>query len=65
MNLTDSEKILLDGQEGPARQRAMKLLVEYGEALGATRLVDTNNNMHRPCGGAALQARIRIKDEQY
>lgn len=47
MKLTDDEKALLDGQEGLARQKAMELLVKYGEALGAERLVDTNN----VCGG--------------
>jgi short-subunit dehydrogenase involved in D-alanine esterification of teichoic acids len=34
---------MLDGVEGPAVQKAMDLLVRYGEALGAERLVDTNN----------------------
>src|SRR5487761_2775476 len=34
---------MLDGEQGPARQKAMDLLVRYGEALGAERLVDTNN----------------------
>lgn len=43
MILTDEEKALLDGSEGLARQKAMELLVRYGEALGAERLVDTNN----------------------
>lgn len=43
MKLTDEEKALLDGKEGPARQKAMELLVRYGEALGAEKLVDTNN----------------------
>ncbi len=43
MKLTDSEKAMLDGREGPARQKAMELLVRYGEALGAERFVDTNN----------------------
>ena len=43
MKLADDEKAVLDGKEGPARQRAMDLLVRYGEALGAERLVDTNN----------------------
>lgn len=33
-----------DGQPGAeTRQKAMNLLVRYGEALGAERLVDTNN----------------------
>ncbi len=43
MRLADDEKAMLDGKEGPARQKAMDLLVRYGEALGAERLIDTNN----------------------
>jgi predicted aconitase len=43
MKLTDQEKAMLEGREGRARQKAMDLLVRYGEALGAERLVDTNN----------------------
>ena len=43
MTLTDSEKALLDGREGKARQKAMELLVRYAEALGAERFVDTKN----------------------
>lgn len=47
MRLTDGEKAMLDGAEGRARAHAMDLLVRYGVALGAERLVDTNN----VCGG--------------
>src|SRR5262245_10863681 len=43
MKLTDSEKAVLDGREGKAKQKAMDLLVRYAEALGAERFVDTNN----------------------
>jgi predicted aconitase len=43
MNLTDTEKMMLDGREGLAVQKAMELLVRYGDALGAECLVDTNN----------------------
>src|SRR6185503_7028875 len=43
MQLTDSEKAMLDGRDGKARQKAMELLVRYGEALGAERFVDTKN----------------------
>ena len=43
MRLTDEEQKMLDGGEGPAVQKAMDLLVRYGEALGAERLVRTNN----------------------
>jgi predicted aconitase len=43
MHLTDDEKSILDGAKGPARQIAMELLVKYGEALGAEKLIATNN----------------------
>jgi predicted aconitase len=43
MKLTDSEQAMLDGREGPAKQKAMDLLVRYGEALGVERFVDTTN----------------------
>jgi len=43
MKLTDSEKAMLDGKEGKTVQRAIDFLIRYGEALGAERLVDTNN----------------------
>lgn len=47
MKLTDEEKAILGGAEGPARAHAMDLLIRYGHALGAERLVETNN----VCGG--------------
>ncbi|UIY29640.1 aconitase X [Neorhizobium galegae] len=43
MNLTDHEKAMYDGEHGRAKARAMDLLVRYGEALGAERLIETNN----------------------
>lgn len=43
MLLTAEEKAMLDGAEGMAVQKAMEILVHYGEALGAERLVDTKN----------------------
>jgi predicted aconitase len=43
LKLTDSEKSMLDGRDGKARQKAMELLVRYAEALGAERFVDTRN----------------------
>ncbi|MGP0090335.1 MAG: aconitase X [Xanthobacteraceae bacterium] len=43
MRLTDAEQAMLDGQGGRAKQRAMDLLVRYGEALGAERLVGVTN----------------------
>lgn len=43
MQLTDEERAMADGRDGPAVQRAMDLLLRYGRALGAERLVATNN----------------------
>ncbi|MDE3076801.1 MAG: DUF521 domain-containing protein, partial [Chloroflexota bacterium] len=43
MRLSDDEQRMLDGREGPAKQKAMDVLVRYGEALGADRLIDTRN----------------------
>ena len=43
MRLTDHEKAMLDGSHGAAKARAMDLLLRYGQALGAERLVETNN----------------------
>jgi predicted aconitase len=43
MKLTDSEQAMIDGREGKAKQKAMELLVRYGEALNCERFVDTTN----------------------
>ncbi|MPW24238.1 DUF521 domain-containing protein [Alkalibaculum sp. M08DMB] len=43
MKLTNSEKAMLEGQEGEAVQKAMEMLVRYGEALGAEKFIDTTN----------------------
>jgi predicted aconitase len=43
MKLTSEERSMLDGTQGKAKQKAMELLVRYGEALGAERLVATDN----------------------
>ena len=43
MRLNDDEKAMFDGRDGEAVALAMDLLVRYGDALGAERLVDTNN----------------------
>lgn len=43
MKLTEEESSMRDGAEGGAVAAAMDLLIRYGEALGAERLVDTRN----------------------
>lgn len=43
MQLTNAEKAMRDGADGPAVAKAMDLLIRYGEALDAPRLVETQN----------------------
>ena len=43
MILTDTERAMADGAQGPAVARAMDLLLRYGRALGAERLVECGN----------------------
>ena len=43
MILDDHERSMLDGASGPARRKAMELLVRYAEALGTDRFVETDN----------------------
>ncbi len=43
MKLQRDELEMLDGKHGLAVQRAMELLVKYGDALGAERFCNTNN----------------------
>lgn len=63
MKLTDDEKAMLDGKEGPAKQKAMDLLVRYGNALGAERLVDTNNVCGTVVATNPLCGNLRPKQE--
>ena len=62
MKLTDDEKEMLDGRKGKARQKAMELLVRYGEALGAERFVDTTNVAGVP-GQASVFLQNYYKDK--
>lgn len=43
MRLTEDEKAMRDGAEGPAVAAAMDLLIRYGEALDCERLCDVRN----------------------
>lgn len=49
MKLTDEEKATLDGREGEVMQRAMEVLVRYGDAMGADRLLDVDNVAFAVC----------------
>jgi len=43
MKLESDEKEMLEGKYGLAKQKAMELLLDYGEALGAEKFINTNN----------------------
>lgn len=43
MHLTEEETSMLNGEKGPAVQKAMQILVALGEGFGAERLVPVNN----------------------
>lgn len=43
MQLTDAERAMRDGANGEAVAAAMDLLIRYGEALGAEKLIETDN----------------------
>jgi hypothetical protein len=64
MKLTDDEKAMLDGRKGKACQKAMDLLVRYGDALGAERFVDTNNIAGVP-GSVTSFLKNHYKDQSF
>jgi len=46
LRLTPEEEDVLAGSEGPVLQKVMRTVVQYGEALGAERLVDISGDGH-------------------
>ncbi len=61
VKLADDEKAMLDGKGGPAKQKAMELLVKYADALNCERFVDTNNIAGVP-GSSTLFLKDYYKD---
>lgn len=61
VDLKKDELEMLDGVQGRAKQRAMELLVDYADALGAEKFVDTNN-VHLFIGFHPYPEVIDIKD---
>jgi hypothetical protein len=61
VKLADDEKAMLDGKDGPAKQKAMELLVKYAEALNCERFVATNNIAGVP-GSSTLFLKDYYKD---
>lgn len=43
MRLSPADERMLSGEDGPAVQAAIELLVRYGDLMGADRLIDTDN----------------------
>ncbi|NVM29247.1 MAG: aconitase X catalytic domain-containing protein [Candidatus Helarchaeota archaeon] len=43
MHLTKEEEKILNGEQGIAQQEALKLLIRYGEALGAEKLIEVQS----------------------
>jgi len=56
MKLTVEEQAIAGGSEGKVRQKAMELLVHYGESVGAEKLIDTNN----VCGDVRLDMVLSV-----
>ena len=50
MNLTDEQKRMYDGEYGPGFQKAINMLIEYGEVWDAERLVNVHS-AHTGLGG--------------
>ncbi len=50
MYLTDEEKRMYQGEYGPGTQKAITMLIEYGEVFGAGRMVKVHN-AHTGIGG--------------
>ena len=65
MRLSDSDRALLAGAEGPASQFAMRLVVEMGRLAGAAELIDVASAHIDGClyhGRAGLDFALRLVD---
>lgn len=65
IKLTQEERDILQGQQGPTSQRAMETVLLYGEALGAKRLVDIEGDGHFviPWATAGIAPSLEMLDE--
>jgi predicted aconitase len=65
MKLSQEEKLILEGKQGPTLQKVMRSLVLYGEAIGADEFVEIEGNSHFswpfPLSGVGL--RLEMLDE--
>jgi predicted aconitase len=65
MKLTQEEQAILDGSEGPDKAKLMKILVTFGNAFGAERLVDLGGAPHSNMfiGAGYMKSMIAMLDE--
>jgi predicted aconitase len=61
IHLAKDEQEMLDGRQGRPKQRAMEILVQYAEALGAERFVNTNN-VHLLVGFHPYPEAVKVAD---
>ena len=63
MQLTEEEKAILNGEQGPVKQKALQTLVKYGEAFQAKRLVPiTRGHVVMPAGASFIPSQLEILD---
>src|SRR4030042_285815 len=55
MNLNDEEKRMYQGEYGPGTQKALTMLIEYGEVFGAEKMVKVHNAHTGVSGGKWLE----------
>jgi len=63
LQVTEEEKAILNGEQGPIKQKAMKTLVKYGETFQAERLVPvTRGHVVMPAGASFIPSQLEILD---
>ena len=65
MKLTKEEQAILDGKEGKEKAKLMKILVQFGNAFGAEKLVDLGGAPHSNMfiGAPYMKSLIKMLDE--
>ena len=65
MKLTKEEQAILDGKEGEEKAKLMKILVTFGNAFGAEKLVDLGGAPHSNMfiGAPYMKSMIKMLDE--
>jgi len=65
MKLTKEEQAILDGKDGKEKAKLMKILVDFGNAFGAEKLVDLGGAPHSNMfiGAPYMKSMIKMLDE--